>query len=329
MLRDFIVGEENRLATVAARSILEPNTAYRPLVLYGPTGTGKSHLAAGLARRWNQRRPKRTATCATGADFARQYATAVEIHALDEFRARYRKAPLFVLDDLTELTGKDAAQQELAATIDGILAGGGRVIVTSRQSPLQMSAFLPALASRLSAGLTVPLSSPGPLARAAILQQLATRRGARLTDEAARLMADALPVTAPRLNAALLELLNTTEPADGDIDACVVRQYLAARSGGRPPSLRSIASLTARYFELKVTDLKSPSRRRSVVQARAIAMFIARQLTGKSCAAIGRHFGGRDHSTVLHSCRQTEKRIKTDQAVGRAVDKLRMLLIED
>jgi chromosomal replication initiator protein len=318
--REFVGDEENALVK-AVESALDPGSTCNPLVFSGPTGVGKSLLAQGLAQLWRQRRPEDRVSVVTGADFARSYAHAVQTDTLADHRAKLATAALVVLDGLEELVKKPAAQQELIYVLDAALAEGVRVIVTSREPLSPGGPFLPGLASRLSAGLVVPLAHPGPAARRVLVVKMVEELGVAITPEAAELLAGELPGTADELRHALLQLC---EPADEDsrVDEQAVRRFLEERTEQRRPTVNKIAAHVARRFRLKATDLQGKTRRREVVQARGVAMLLARRLTGASYQAVGRHFGGRDHSTVMHACRRITEQLKSDPALKRTVEEL-------
>ncbi len=211
-------------------------------------------------------------------------------------------------------------------TFDAVIDAGGQVVVTSRVAPVKVSGLSPALCSRLANGLAVPLQSPGGAARLALVQRLAELRGMSFPAPAARLLADGVTGTVPELLGALAELQFQSEMDRAPVDAARVRDWLAGRQLRLKPSLSKIARTSAKYFGLRVADLTSPSRQRAIVQARGVAMYLARQLTGKSLEQLGVHFGGRDHTTVLHSCRSIEARVGSDPATRRAVADIRKLL---
>jgi len=334
-LRQFIAGPENSLVAVTVDELLAPETTFNPLVIYGPTGTGKSFLAEGLARRWQAQQDgvQSKTVVTTATDFARAYAGALETRSLDEFRQTYRDAGFLVIEDLPQIARKRAAQQELARTIDECLLHGGRIVVTS-QRPLHDMALVRELKSRLSAGLAVPLSTPGKDARRVILNELALQQNIRLTTASAKLLADELAFTVPFLNRTLIELKQsladaTHDIATKDITIAQVRSFIKARFSRYHPALRDITNTTARQFGLRVSELKGPARQQPLVRARGVAMFVARTLTEKSLQQIGRHFGGRDHTTVLHACRKTEQLVKTDPAIRLAVDEVKAKLTKN
>ncbi len=342
---EFLAGPENRLAVAAVESLLaERHSPFNPLVLHGPSGTGKSHLAVALSRCWATERRLAGSTAAgqagsgtlvvgdgevvyaTAADFARWLKTAIDERTTAALRTRLRGAALLVIEDLTQLAERRAAQQELLATLDAVLNGGGQVIVTSRTAPERIAGLSPELASRLTGGLTVPLAPPDRAARLAFVERLAKQRGFELSAAAARALADGITGTMADLRGAVVELHALAERDGHTIDVAAVRRWLAERRSRLRPSLRTITRAAAKHYGLRVADLASPSRQRNVVQARAVAIYLARELTESSLEQLGRHFGGRDHTTVLHSFRAIEGRMRTDPATRRAVADIRKVL---
>ena len=325
---DFIIGAENRLTIAAIDELFcDSGRTYNPLVLVGISGVGKSLLAGAIADRWRREFTRQSIVETTAADFARDFAVAIQNEKLDAFRALYSAARLVIIDDLTQLVAKRAALAELASLIDAWLSLETQVVLTSKLPPDEIAAFPQRLIGRLTSGLVLSLALPGLETRREIIHRQASARGISIELAAVDLLADELPGTAPELLAALLDLqLNArTEKTSGAITPELVRAYFARQKPGGP-NLRGIASLTAKYFGLKVSDLTSPSRRRAVVTARGVAMYLARELTGKSLEQVGAHFGGRDHTTVLHSYRTTEKRLRTDPGTRKAVTDLRSKL---
>lgn len=333
-LRRFVSGPENLLALTAVERLLEQgfdctgNAArvqgarYSPLVLYGPSGVGKSHLVRGLAAEWLRRRKQSRVVCLTAAEFSGGYAEAVDQDSVDAWRSKLRDADLFVLEDLGQIAGKSGVQHELLHALDALADREAAVAVTSRWSPKDAASLAPGVRSRLAGGLCVPLAPPSTAARQTILSALAEAKGLTLAESLARTLALALEVTAPELAGALAQLELLTRSERSSLDAQLIARYLDAREKPKPPTLQGIASQTARYFTLRVAELKGSSRRRAVVAARDVAMYLARQMTGMSLKQIGDYFGGRDHTTVLHGCRKTETLIESDPTTRLAVVEL-------
>ncbi len=333
---DFFVGPENRLLAHVSNDLLQGKCPYNPLVLYGPTGVGKSHLARGLANHLSRRDPSANVLFQTGTDFVEAFVrswqrsegaetmtpprSTAPIDPLDpvpeepesEFRQQYLGLRWWVFDDLGQLAGKPASQQALCHLLDELWARGGRFIATTRQSPHGLADLSAALRARLSSGLALPIAPPGYEARQAILQHLAQERGLQLPPEACQTLAEGLPANARELAGALVFLEMATRVDRRAITPADVLAFVA-ESRQRPEiDLKRIAKVVAAQFVLKGSELKGTSRRQTVVSARGLAIYLARELTSLSLEQIGRFFGGRDHSTVLHAVRTITERLEKE-----------------
>lgn len=353
-LAEFVAGPENELAVTAILSALESSQRFcSPLVLYGPSGVGKSHLAGGLACEWLRRFPQSAVVHLFAAEFARDLSEAVETQNVSEWERKLRGAALLILEDLDHLAAKPAAQEHLARTLDVLERRGALVVATSSVAPYEANHLSAALRSRLSGGLTVPLALPGLSARTEIVRRLAAERGLPLDDEGAAALAAGLATGVRDLQGALLFLAQAQRASAADASSAnsevgsatygtatqrfltlgsltlggeEVAAYLATRRNERSPSVAAVAGRTAKYFSLKLTELRGPSRHRNLALARNVAIYLARNLTGQSLEKIGKYFGGRDHTTALHACRRIAELAEVDPETRRAVVTLREAL---
>ncbi len=325
-LADFVAGPENAVAVEAVRGVLYGAAGeYSPLVFYGITGVGKTHLTTGLAELWRRRtsRPdnRNSVLSCSVDDFARRYAEAIETEAIDEWKRRLRQASLLVIDDIDRVAGKDAAQEELVRVIDQFASDHRQVIVTAKSPPERSKKLCTRLRSRLSAGLGVCIAPPGPAARESIIRQLCDLFDISLESATIKRLAQQATATYPQLRGTMLELRTSMRGDQVDEDA--LENVIHRRSAASTPALETIAASTAGYHGVTVSDLRSPSRRRQVVAARGVAMLLARELTDASYHRIGTYFGGRDHTTVMHGCRQTALRGEHDDLTKSALHELR------
>jgi len=321
---DFVAGPENRMAAEVVRWLVADGlSSYSPLVLCGPPGTGKSHLARALAG------SRGDCLYTTAADFARELSAAIDAQAVNDFQMRYRSTSLLVVEDLGQLCPKRAALLEFQHTLDALEAREALVVVTSHAPPAEISGLPPSLSSRLASGLIVTLSAPGIAARRVLIERLAASRGVQLSADALRLLTEKLTGSAVQLQGAMMELAAVVPAADPPatiiVDLAAAKQFLSDRRPACRPHLNEVGSAVAKFYGLKTAVLASSSRRRQIVLARSVAIYLGRMLAGASLAALGRHFGGRDHTTALHSCRSIERRLPRDPELRGAIGTLEQM----
>jgi len=333
----FVTGPENQLlAAVVSRLVAalktpaasQPIDLPSPIVLSGPSGTGKTHLARGLVELWNAKQSADEATYLTASDFARRFADAIDRGEVREFRRRLRRQRLLVIDDvhrLGETSTRRAAlrRTELQQTIDAVQARGGLLLLTLQGALADHNAFDRPLVSRLAAGLVIEIVPPGCEARRELLRQAAQVVGCRLDDQALETLAQQLPNEPPRLLRAAIELRRR---AGARIDVQSAQRLLEADQPRQSPPLGDILRIVARYHKIPLKVLTSASRRKGVVAARAVAIYLARELTPMSYADIGQLLGGRDHTTIMHSHRRLRDQLPGDRALASSVEELRRLL---
>ena len=346
---------ESALRTASPHATQAHNTAPpqpidlpSPLVLSGASGSGKTHLARGLVELWNSKQARTTpggadsgpadsayaarnigeATYLTASDFARQFAAAIDRDEVREFRRHLRRQRLLVIDDahrLGETSSRRAElrRTELKQTIDAVHASGGMLLLTIQGSLANHAAFDRALVSRLASGLVIEIAPPGREARRELLRQAAAALGCRFDDLALETLAERLPAEPPRLLRAAIELRRRSGTR---IDVQSAERLLATDQPQHSPPLASILRVVARYHKIPLKVLTSASRRKGVVAARAVAIYLARELTPLSYADIGQMLGGRDHTTIMHSYRRIRDELPRDPALESSVAELRRLL---
>lgn len=321
-LPSFVAGPENCLVAAMVERLMKPQTGMRDtsnpyppiLALFGPNGVGKTHLAAGLARHWQRQLGDGAAYYLTAADFRRDYFDAIDTNRLREFRDRYRTRRMLAIDDIHRLPKDEHITQELRYLVDSIEESGGLLLVTSNR-PADTLSNLPAdLRSRLSAGLSLQLAPPGSEARMRIIRYASQAIGMELNADIATQLAGSSPKTATQTFAELFE--HWLAPPNGDNP-----------QPHRQPTLQQIISAVARYTRVPQKLLKSGSRRQSVVFARAIAIYLARELTPASYEQIGRTLGGRDHTTVMYNYEKIECERTKNVATQEAIEELRRTLL--
>lgn len=328
LLAEFYVGPENRLAAFVCSSQEPIARRGNPVLLYGPSGSGKSALAASLAAIEAQFYESPKVIHIPAIDFARRYAEAVDGDDLDHFRKPFDEADVLLIDDVHLIADKVAAQEELAARLHVRIDQDRGTILTCRRLPTEIRGLRPILASRMLPGLSVAVALPGEETRRALLQVFADRAGLRLEEDLLELLAIGLPkdATAPMLSAAITHMQVWCNDQGVDPNVHAVQAAIDASGSQHEPSMQEIAAAVARRFKLKTADLKGATRRQQVVRARALAMFLGRKLTDSSLQQIGSFFGGRDHTTVLHACRKTEELLGTNPDLSQAADEVTELL---
>jgi len=324
-LEAFIGGPENRLALASIETLLHTaDHSYNPLVLCGGVGTGKSLLSHGLASRWQEANGSRSGEVKlTDAEsLAAEFHAARKPRRLVELRQRYRSASLVVIDDLHKLPTNVTIQRELCGMIDELTAKdehgrSGQIIITSRTKPEMLDKFLPALVSRLTAGLTVPLAPAGRAARRAMVLACCEVRDLQLTDEAVDYLAAGEHPTTGDLPLTIGQLPQKRQQAP--LSLSLVRQYVPRPTHSKKIRIDRVARVVAKYFSLSVADLKSDSRRRHIATARRILVYLAREHCEKSFSQIGKFLGGRDHTTVLYNHQKAIELLKSDMATQKAI----------
>ncbi|MEO1615441.1 MAG: helix-turn-helix domain-containing protein [Planctomycetota bacterium] len=318
----FFTGSENRLVAYICQSEMVVELS-QPVLLLGPSGSGKSsiamHLASMLATSLELGGDAEAVRALSSVDFARLYAEAVDADDLPPLRQAFDSAPILLIDDLQSIAGKNAAQDELAMRIDRRTSMGKPTILVCKRLPSETRGIRPQLASRCVMGLTVPIQLPSDETQLAILRDLAQHRGLEISDDLLGLLSAGLrsDLSVPALFSAMKQIELFCRMNDCSVNVAAVQAAINANGERNSVDLSTITRTVAKILGQRTKDLRSGSRKQSVVRARSLAMLLARQLTTHSLDAIGDYFGGRDHSTVLHAIRKTETLLAQDAELNR------------
>jgi len=320
--REFVAGPENALARTAAAVAAEADQRFSPLLIYGPTGVGKTHLALGLSAIWMEMHPTRPALITDGSTFARDLAVALDTKGLPDFRRRISRAGLIVVDDIDQLPPTRGTHREIAWLLDHAGRKDCVVLATARRLPLAIGQQSPSLASRLLGGLIVPLREPALAARSALAIRMAAARGVSLSPDQASLIAAAYPGSVAAFGKLVARVLAAADSSAQRIDQAIIDTCRRPCSARPAPRIAAIIAAVGKRLGIKTADLTGPSRKQAVSRARSLAMHLSRELTDKSMAAIARQFHRTDHTTVAHACRATRERLRCDPALRQAADEL-------
>jgi chromosomal replication initiator protein len=316
----FVIGDCNRLAHAAALTVAEmPAQSYNPLFICGPPGVGKTHLLSAIA---NLR-------STTGEAFTNAFLGALGDGHTEAFKAHFRDVDVLLVDDVQFLERKTRTEEEFFHTFNTLHDSGRQIVLSSDRPPHDLQALEDRLRERFQAGLVADIKPPDLCTRLAILRKRAAHDGIELGDpHALQIIAERVRSNVRALEGALIRVVAfsslTGRPLTAELAEEVLRGLYpgATAPGQRERSVTEIQRATCELFGLSHEELLSGSRTARIAWPRQLAMYLARELTGESLPAIGRHFGGRDHTTVMHACRRTSARLADDTSARKAVENL-------
>ena len=328
---NFVEGKSNQLGKAAATQVaMNPGRAYNPLLLYGGTGLGKTHLmhAAGNLMRANN--PEVKILYLRSEQFVSGMVRALQQKGMDEFKRRFRTVDALLIDDIQFFAGKNTTQEEFFHTFNALLEGKQQIILTCDRYPKEVDNLEPRLKSRLGWGLSVAIEPPDFETRAAIVLAKAQAKGVELPEEVAVLMAKRMRSNVRDLEGALNTLVARAN-FEGkritlDFAQETLRDLLTVHA--QAITIPNIQRVVADYYQLRLAGLLSKKRSRSIARPRQMAMTLAKELTEHSLPEIGDAFGGRDHTTVMHACRTIRDFRETDGKLRQDWDKLLRTLTE-
>jgi chromosomal replication initiator protein len=313
----------------AAQQVAEsPGDAYNPLFLYGGVGLGKTHLMHAVGNALRRRKPDAKIVYLHSERFVADMVKALQLNAINDFKRFYRSVDALLIDDIQFFANKDRSQEEFFHTFNALLEGGQQMILTCDRYPKEIDGVEERLKSRFGWGLTVAVEPPELETRVAILMKKAEQYGIEMSHEAAFFIAQRIRSNVRELEGALKRVIAsanfTGRPFDIDLIKESLKDLLALQD--KQVSLENIKRTVADYYKIKVADLLSKRRNRSVARPRQVAMALSKELTNHSLPEIGDAFGGRDHTTVLHACRKIAELRGTTSDIGEDYKNLLRLL---
>ena len=314
----FVEGKSNQLALAAAQQVAEnPGDSYNPLFLYGGVGLGKTHLMHAVGNALRLRKPDAKVVYLHSERFVADMVKALQLNAITDFKRYYRSVDALLIDDIQFFANKDRSQEEFFHTFNALLEGGQQMILTCDRYPKEIDGLEERLKSRFGWGLTVAVEPPELETRVAILMKKASESNIPIAPEAAFFIAERIRSNVRELEGALKRVIAsanfTGRPIDIDLIKESLKDLLALQD--RQIGLENIKRTVAEYYKIKVADLLSRRRSRSVARPRQVAMALAKELTNHSLPEIGDAFGGRDHTTVLHACRKIKELRETSSDI--------------
>ncbi|ROQ21848.1 chromosomal replication initiator protein DnaA [Marinimicrobium koreense] len=311
----FVEGKSNQLGLAAARQVAEnPGGSYNPLFIYGGVGLGKTHLMQAVGNALVDKNPNAKVIYLHSERFVADMVKALQLNAINDFKRYYRSVDALLIDDIQFFAGKERSQEEFFHTFNSLLEGGQQIILTCDRYPKEINGLEERLKSRFGWGLTVAVEPPELETRVAILMKKADQSHIDLPHEAAFFIAQRIRSNVRELEGALKRVVAnaqfTGRPIDVDLVREALKDLLALQD--KQVGIDNIQRVVGEYYKIKLNDLLSKRRSRSVARPRQVAMALAKELTNHSLPEIGEAFGGRDHTTVLHACRKIKQMQEED-----------------
>ena len=326
---NFIVGKPNELAFAAARRVAEAETApYNPLFLYGGVGLGKTHLMHAIALHLRQTRPEKHVVYLSAEKFMYQFIRALRFRDTVAFKEQFRSVDILMIDDVQFIAGKDSTQEEFFHTFNALVDQNRQVVISADKSPNDLEGMEERMKSRLGWGLVADIHPTTYELRYGILQSKADDLGIEIPEKILEFLAHKIASNVRELEGALNRIVAYANLIGRPITLETTQDVLQdiLRANDRKVTIEEIQKRVAEHFNIRLSEMYSSRRARAVARPRQIAMYLSKQLTARSLPEIGRKFGGRDHTTVMHAVRKVEELKSTDSGFGEDVELLRRML---
>ena len=326
---NFVVGKPNELAFAVARRTAESErVSFNPLFLYGGVGLGKTHLMHAIAWQIREQSPRRKVMYLSAEKFMYRFVRALRFRDTMSFKEQFRSVDVLMIDDVQFISGKESTQDEFFHTFNALVEGGRQVIVSADKSPTDLEGMEERLRSRLGWGMVADIHPADYELRLGILQAKAEQMQVRIPDKVLEFLAHRIASNVRELEGALNRIAAHAMLIGREITIESAAELLSdlLRASSRQISVDAIQNRVASHYGVRVAEMFSPRRARNIARPRQVAMFLAKNLTSLSYPEIGRQFGGRDHTTVMHAVRTIEGLVNSDQVVAEDVQLLKSLL---
>ena len=327
----LVVGDFNKFAWAAAKAVAEAPgmTHYNPLLIYGGTGLGKTHIVQAIGNHILDQYPHKRVMYATSEKFTSDFITAIGERTISEFTRTYRDGDVLIIDDIQFFTGKESTQEQFFHTFNTLYHAGKQIILTSDRPPKDIKGLEERLLSRFNMGLVADLQAPDLENRTAILMKKVQTEGTLVPDSVIRYIADKVTSNVRELEGALIRVLAFSSFSKTPVDLEMAQKVLADILGKpqKEVTIEAIQKKTADYFKIEPAMMTAKKKTAKIALARQVAMYLSRSLTDSSLKSIGAAFGGRDHSTVIHACDLISRRMAADSAFREVIDKISASLL--
>ena len=323
--KNFVVGASNQFAHAACLAVAEsPAKAYNPLFIYGGVGLGKTHLLNSIGNHVADRSDLRIAYVTT-EQFTNEVINSIRYDKMIELRRRYRSVDMLLIDDIQFLAGKERTQEEFFHTFNSLYEARKQIVLSSDRFPKEMPSMEERLRSRFEWGLIADLQQPDVETRIAILRKKSEEEGIAINEDVIQLLATNLKSNIREIEGALIRLGAYASLTGQKITVEMAKNTLRDLLGGKRKiiTVEDIQEIVASRFHIKISDLKSKRRTKTLVYPRQIAMFLCRDMTDSSFPEIGRDFGGKDHTTIIHACKQIQRSQESDSTLRATLQSLK------
>ena len=326
---NFIVGKPNELAYAAAQRVAQSEVvSFNPLFLYGGVGLGKTHLMHAVAWNIKKRNPKKNVVYLTAEKFMYQFIKALRFKNIMSFKEQFRSVDVLMIDDVQFIIGKDNTQEEFFHTFNTLIDKKRQIIISADKSPADLDGLEDRLKSRLGWGLVADIHPLTYELRLGIIQAKAEQKSLQLKQEVMEFLANKITNNVREMEGALNRLAVHASIQDSEISVDLVKDVLKdlLRTNSRKITIDEIQKKVVEHYNIKLSDMHSPRRSRSVARPRQVAMYLAKSITTRSLPEIGRKFGGRDHTTVIHAIKTIEEIMVNDPNLAEDIELLTRIL---